>query len=295
MAVDSHTSGEVSRALNEPLYGTIKPASAWFLLEYNGIYTSEAWRDSRIPAAVKDKLDNYPNSHPLLVRQPGHLHAHDRQVTLFAINAAAQKPSIYKIELDSYDDILRLDLDALLDAKIIVPEKDALYIVCTNGKRDQCCAQFGTALYDKLATLTQGQVWQSSHIGGHRLAATMYCFPHAICYGFLSEKDAPEILESYSKGRLLLKKFRGHAIWDKPIQAAEYFLRRELKNDKIDDLALLNVEADGESWRIQFALSDIKYEVEISSAEPLMVLATTGDTEYKAIPQFQYIGHKVIN
>lgn len=295
MVVDNRTSVEVSQTLEEPLYGTIKPASYWFLLEYNGIYTNEAWRDSRIPDAVKEKLNNYPNSHPLLVRQPGHIHAHDRQVTFFAINSVAEKPAIYRMELDSYDEILNLDLESLLEGQVVESESDPLYLVCTNGKRDQCCAQYGTALYDALATITHGQAWQSSHIGGHRFAGTMYCFPHAICYGFLSHQDAPEIVETYSHGRLLLKKLRGHAIWDKPFQAAEYFLRREFDNDKIDDVHMLGFKKIDDHWYVEFSVKDTNYEVEITPAESLMVLATTGDEQYKAIPQFRYVGYKVID
>jgi hypothetical protein len=289
MAIDTRSSVEVSRALNEALYGTIKPASTWFLLEYNGIYTTEAWQDARIPQAVKEKLDNYPNSHPLLVRQPGHLHAHDRQATFFVIHSATEEPAIYRMELGSYDEILELNLTALLAGEIVAPEKEPLYIVCTNGKRDQCCSQLGLPLFNALASIAQGSIWQSSHIGGHRLAATMYCFPHAICYGFLREKDAAEIVESYSQGRLLLNKFRGRAIWDKPIQAAEYFLRHELDNERIDDFWMHGFEKQGENWFVRFDVTGTNYEVEVAPAEPLMVLSTTGDEEYKEMPQFKFV------
>jgi hypothetical protein len=294
MTIDSRTSREVSRALNEALYGTIKPANHWFLLEYNGIYTHEAWKDARIPVEVKEKLDNYPSGRPLLVRQPNHLHAHDRQVTFFAINAAAEIPAIYRLELDSYGDIMELDLDALLAGEIVEAQNEALYVVCTNGKRDQCCSQFGLPLYNALANNTSGLAWQSSHIGGHRLAATMYCFPHAICYGFLTEADAPNIIESYSQGRLLLNKLRGHAIWDKPIQVAEYFLRREWDNDRITDFRLIDFEEKVDTWLVRFDVKGTSYEVEIASAEPLMVLATTGDEQYKAIAQFTFVGYKAL-
>lgn len=294
MAIDTRTSVEVSRDLNEPLYGTIKPANHWFLLEYNGIYTNDAWHDARIPDEVKGKLDNYPNSRPLLVRQPNHLHAHDRQVTFFAINAAAETPAIYRIELESYDEIMELDLEALLAGKSIEAENEPLFLVCTNGKRDQCCSQFGLPLFNALANSTQSLAWQSSHIGGHRLAATMYCFPDAICYGFLTESDAPNVVESYSEGRLLLNKLRGHAIWDKPIQAGEYFLRRELDNDRIADFRFVDFEKKDENWLVRFDVIDTRYEVEIALAEPLMVLATTGDEQYKAMPQYKFVGRKAI-
>src|SRR5690606_5431216 len=111
MALSDSLSADLARKNNEPLYGTINSADVWFLLEYNGVYTRDAWGDARIPAEVKSKRDNYPNSRPLLIRQPEQINAHDRIISFFVIHAASNTPSIYQFSLTSYTDILDLDLD----------------------------------------------------------------------------------------------------------------------------------------------------------------------------------------
>lgn len=291
---ENPTSCEVSRAMNEPLYGTIKPADVFFLLEYNGSYEKQAWAAAEIPQAVKDKLNDYPNGHPLLIRQPGKFAEHDHVLTLFIAHANTTTPQVYRLDLRSYEDILTFDIEAILRGEVISPEDDPLYVVCTNGKRDVCCSKWGMEVYNALVPLAGNQVWQSSHIGGHRLAATMYCFPHAICYGYLGAEDAPAIVESYSQERILVEKLRGRAIYSKPIQAAEYFLRRELGEDQITALRFVENSVEQGSRSIRFDSADQSYRVQVAEAEPLQALATTGDENYKGMPQYKFIGYKVL-
>lgn len=294
MALNKGLSADLARKNNEPLYGTIKSADVWFLLEYNGVYTNDAWGDARIPSEVKNKLEHYPNSRPLLIRQPEQLNAHDRIISFFVVHAASDTPKIYYFELSSYTDVLALDIDAVLAGDIIAPHDEALYVICTNGKRDVCCSKYGVALYNAMIKREQHTVWQASHIGGHRFAGTMYCFPHAICYGFLSEDDAIPVIESYSHKRILLDKLRGHAIYDKPIQAAEYFLRRELDNDKLNDVRYISHQVENDDWLVQFTVIDTRYQVTVTAGTPLQVIATTGDDFLKDIPQFKFVSYQAI-
>lgn len=293
MANTKTLSSDFSRKINEPLYGTIKSADIWFLLEYNGVYTKDVWQDSRIPSDVKEKLDAYPNSRPLLIRQPEQVNAHDRVISFFVVHANADIPKIYLFELASYNDLLALDIDAILAGDVVDAHHEPLYIICTNGKRDICCSKYGIALYNAMIKREQHTVWQASHIGGHRFAGTMYCFPHAICYGFLTPDDAIPVIESYSQKRILLDKLRGHAIYDKPIQAAEYFLRRELNNDKLDDVTYLSHESGEGQWTVRFTADDIAYDVEMLTGKPLQVIATTGDDFLKDIPQFKFVSYGI--
>src|SRR5688572_26368053 len=127
--MENRTSAEVSRALNEALYGTIKPANIWFLLEYNGVYTNDAWGDARIPNEVKTKLNGMKKARPLLIRQPKQVNAVDRRVSLFVVNAAAETPHYFHLFFDDYDDILALDIEAVLAGNLTPAETEPLYIV----------------------------------------------------------------------------------------------------------------------------------------------------------------------
>ena len=283
---------DVARENNEPLYGTIKSASVWLLLEYNGVYTKHAWEDARIPDEVKAKLDNFPDSRPLLIRQPEQINEIDRLISLFVVDAAADKPVIYHLKFASYDDILDVDLNAILAGEVVEATNELLYVICTNGKRDVCCSKYGIALYNAMSLRAQHQVWQSSHIGGHRFAGTMYCFPHAICYGFLTEDDAKLVVQAYRHKQILLDRLRGHAIYDKPIQAAEYFLRRELDNDTLDAIQYLSHDNNDDRWAVRFAIGDTHYQVNIAAGTPIQALATTGDVNFKEIPQFKFMDYQ---
>ncbi|MGB7339603.1 MAG: sucrase ferredoxin [Phototrophicaceae bacterium] len=285
-------SADLARQNNEPLYGTIKSSDVWLLLEYNGVYTQQAWEDARIPDAVKAKLDAFPNGHPLLIRQPDQVYAHDRLTSLFIVDAAHATPAIYHLKLQSYQDILDIDLEAVRAGTVVDASNEPLYVICTNGKRDVCCSKYGIALYNAMVAKAQHHVWQSSHIGGHRFAGTMYCFPDAICYGFLQPEDAGDVVQSYSHRRLLLDKLRGHAIYDKPIQAAEYFLRRELNNSDLDAVVYQNDVQDTDVWFVTFSVEHVAYKVTLQAAPSIQVLATTGDEFLKDIPQFKLVDVK---
>lgn len=283
------TSVDVSRSLNEPLYGTVNQTDVYFLLEYNGIYTNNAWEDAQIPSELKQKLHAYPNSHAVLIRQPGQIGKHDLKVSLFVVHIGIEKPVIYPIVRESYNDLLGLDIDAILAGQVVPAQTEPLYAVCTNGKRDICCARYGVALYDALSPLAGERVWQVSHIGGHRFAGTMFCFPHGIGYGFLVPEDARMVVETYRQGQIWLEKWRGMMDVDKPEQVAEYFLRRETHENRIDNVQYQATTKSANGWHVSFKVSGESYQVHIAEAEPLMVLSTTGDTKYKSVPQFRFI------
>ncbi|MGJ3238644.1 MAG: sucrase ferredoxin [Anaerolineae bacterium] len=290
------TSADLARVNNEPLYGTANSARIWFLLEYNGVYTRKVWDDARIPDEVKAKLDAYPDSHKLLIRQPEQVNAHDRITSFFVVDARTHTPVSYSLELSSYTDLLDIDLDAVLAGTVVAPSTDPLYVICTNGKRDICCAKYGIALYNAMVLRGGQQVWQSSHIGGHRFAGTLYCFPDAICYGYLDADDAEAVIYSYEHNRILLDKLRGHGIYDKPIQVAEYFLLRALENNRLNAVHYLSHEFNTEEqiWTVNFddTESETTYQVRIGIGKPLQVIATTGDETFKEVPQYKFIDYQ---
>ena len=73
--------------------------------------------------------------------------------------------------------------------------------ICTHGRHDKCCAKFGQKLADQMQYHVQKQnssveVWESSHLGGHRFAATMIDFPSGRVYGRMTPDEIPRFLES---------------------------------------------------------------------------------------------------
>lgn len=141
------------------------------------------------------------------------------------------------LEIPFADEAALLDLD--LDAPTLegmVPERwpagrarrreAPLYLVCTNGRRDRCCATLGRALVAALADACGEALWETSHVGGHRFAANLVCLPDGTYYGRLDAASGPATVAGHREGRLDLDHLRGRSWLPPPAQAAEIFARR---------------------------------------------------------------------
>ncbi len=69
----------------------------------------------------------------------------------------------------------------------------ATVFLCTNGKRDRCCAEFARALLRRFPD--EPRLWEISHLGGHRFAPTALAFPSGLMFGKL-DSDALEAIMS---------------------------------------------------------------------------------------------------
>ena len=123
-----------------------------------------------------------------------------------------------------------------------------MYLVCTNGARDQCCAIRGAAVVKALGAARPGAVYECSHLGGHRFAANVLVLPEGLCFGRLDVRSALALVDELDAGRLPLEHFRGRTSLTEEQQAAEILLRRELGLERLDDAT----HVDGTT----FALAD---------------------------------------
>jgi hypothetical protein len=110
------------------------------------------------------------------------------------------------------------------------------YLVCTNGARDPCCAIRGPAVAQALERKLPGQVYECSHLGGHRFAANVLVLPDALCFGRLDARAAVALAGELEAGRLPLDHLRGRTTLEPGHQAAEILVRRELGLTRLDDL-----------------------------------------------------------
>lgn len=102
----------------------------------------------------------------------------------------------------------------------------AMILCCTHGKKDKCCAKFGYRSYKALASEAQKHsypfdVWESSHLGGCRLAASVMVFPALRKYGRLTDEDVPRLLQAESENRPYLPCYRGDSTLTPPEQCAQ--------------------------------------------------------------------------
>ncbi|HEX8097628.1 MAG TPA: sucrase ferredoxin [Pyrinomonadaceae bacterium] len=257
MSQDYFFCSEQSRLLGEKSFGTASTGDVWLLLEYPFWWGSRALQDSHLPPRVKRYLNNFtrtvPRSRVLFIKQDRARTSSER--TVFLVRAREHNPSILQFKIGSYEQLIELDPAKL--AKVEARGRGLtfdgpLYLVCTHGKRDKCCAKFGYPLYKSLKQM-HASVWQSSHVGGDRFAANLVCFPHGLFYAHVTEASSRAILEEYGRRRLVLEKYRGRACYSYPVQAAEFFIRSESGVAELDGLRRVGCERlDENSWRVKF-------------------------------------------
>ena len=222
------------------MFGTAPTVKTWFLLEYSNTWNPKATEQNDLSPSVqawlKEQLALAPDSRLLFIKQNHPSGA--AGLTFFVALCQETAPRLYRFPLDDYDSLLALDLAAILSRDPVTKPAtmpgtgpflhgEPLILVCTNGKRDRCCAREGPALYQALANIAGDKAWQCTHLGGHRFAPTVVTLPDGAFYGRLSPAEAKPFIRSYEQGELFLEKLRGRCIYDPASQAAEQFLRQK--------------------------------------------------------------------
>jgi hypothetical protein len=117
-----------------------------------------------------------------------------------------------------------------------------IYLACTHGKRDPCCARRGRPLARALRAHRPEQTWEIGHIGGHRFAATFMAFPYGLAFGRVPAARGPEIVSALEAGEIVLEHLRGPVGNPWPAQAADVLVRRRLGLRALDALAVETVD-----------------------------------------------------
>jgi hypothetical protein len=287
---------QLSRGVLENTFGTASVGQVWLLVEYTEPWGTEALEESSLSKEVKNYLNQLvrriPRARLLFIKQE---RRHQPSFNFFVVRARERNPFIVRFELNDYESLRERYLDV---AAVAAGEKtdgmevinEPLYLVCTHGKRDKCCAKFGFPVYKALREERDGNVWQSSHVGGDRFAANLICFPHALFYAHMTEERAHAVVSRYEQGQIVLDKFRGRACYSYPVQSAEFFIRSETGIAGIDDLRGLSSERVGDSsWRVRFGAAEGReiHEVVVRRrTSDFQNYITCGDLERKSVVQF---------
>ncbi|TDE00087.1 sucrase ferredoxin [Jiangella asiatica] len=272
-----------SRELGEPLAGTAPVAAWWLVVEQPGPWGAKALTQSHLDPRLGAELDASAGEHGgrvALVRRPRQ-HPDTRRPVSHRVWLAATRPGATRLLggwIADPSDLRGLDWAALraarggrdLDAVVasaglaLRPEPEPLLLVCTNGRRDVCCAQKGRQLVHDVRDDILGRVWETTHLGGHRFAPTAVLLPHGVVYGRLDDKAALLLVESARAGRFHADHYRGRSTFSRPAQAAEAAVRRVSGDTGLDDLDVAAVaplddaawdavveHRDGRTWTVQ--------------------------------------------
>lgn len=176
-------------------------------------------------------------------------------------------------------------------------------LVCTNSKRDVCCAVRGRPAAREAATMRPGRVWECSHTGGHRFAPTGVLLPHGTTFARADGEAIVAALDAAEHDRLVPllvdpARLRGLSHLWPAAQAADAHVRRtqsvlgltdlrveQLTTHPLDPALVVRPDdgtdpswefavthADGRSWRV--GVTDrVDGQVRVTScgAQPVLV------------------------
>ena len=276
---------------NEEMYGTAPRVDVWMLLEYRGNWPKDAVKNCGIPDISRNHLNHYlktiPNSRLQLIKK----YSNSYESLMFYIAVSEETgPRLYGIELENYDNLLSLDIAAIIRGNEYLLNKD-LFIICTNGEHDGCCGKLGMPLYREISESMYGpDTWETTHLGGHRFASTIVCLPHGIYYGRVRDLEtASQLFREYGKGAMNTRYYRGRSYYDKDVQAAEYYLRAETGVSSLGAYRVANIERDGNHATVEFSCPRYgkSYRVELTEyKKSLKLLKSCSDQKPSHVSRF---------
>jgi hypothetical protein len=174
-------------------------------------------------------------------------------------------------------------------------EADPIYLVCTHGRHDPCCALFGRPVAAALCAREPERTWECSHVGGDRFGANVVVLPAGLYLGRVIPGRVDPLVELIREGRIPLDQLRGRSSLPLVVQAAQHFARAEepvRSWDRVDDLQFVSERRVGDAtWEVVLRgrtgrlaitvrreLSDVPQQLTCHVAEP------------KYFPGFQLVG-----
>jgi hypothetical protein len=194
---------------------------AWLLIEHPGPWPHEP-AETVLPGPLRAAVDEAVDLgiRVQMIRRPGSRSAGDG---VLAGWTAGSEPWLRRGSLSS--GLSGLDLEALAEGKPVAfgaPVTEPVFLVCAHAQRNACCARFGGPLALLLAARYPGQVFQTTHVGGHRFAANLVILPHGLYYGPVGLAEAVAAIGAYEQGAVRPGRYRGRAGQPKRTQEADH-------------------------------------------------------------------------
>ena len=200
----------------EPSLASAPEASrAWLLIEHPGPWPHEA-ADAALPAPLRALVVSAVELgiRVQMIRRPGRRQVGDvrrvfagwtagREPWLRVGSVSAASPALTERDLK--------ELAAGITPTFGSPADEPVFLVCTHGRRSTCCARFGAPLAQALAARHPGQIWETTHVGGHRFAANLVILPHGLYYGPVGLDAATAAIGAYQRGAVAPGRYRGRA------------------------------------------------------------------------------------
>lgn len=259
------------RELHEPLAGTAVVAAGWVVVEQPGPWGAKAPTQSHLDPAFGAAIDAAAKKADLrfgLIRAPGpHADTAPLPHQTYVASTLPGRSWLLGGRVDDPSALMALDLDAvargdhaaaMASLPELAPVELPVLLVCTNGKRDECCAVLGRPVAAGLAARAPGRVWESNHLGGHRFSPTATLLPAGTMHGHLDAGSAAAVLAAAERGETVTDGLRGRSTWTRRGQVAEIAVRLHTGELGLEALRVRSENPDtvtvdhldGRSWTV---------------------------------------------
>lgn len=279
---------DASRARDEPLAATASRVERWLLVEHRGAWGPQSVPSSRMTQNVARALAQTAadaRARLVLVRRPhGAPQTDGRDV--FAVVSTPGAERIRTRHVDDDTNLARLGWDDEEWTTYAGP----LYLVCTHGRHDRCCALRGRPVAKALSRVHPERTWESSHIGGDRFAPNLVVLPEGLYLGQVEAADVVSVFAGLAEGRLPAGLVRGRSSLPLPVQAAQGFAREALQRWGSAELVLVEQTSAGpDSWRVRLGNPDVEVVVRYDRSGGGTHRLTCDAEQEKPVPVFRQI------
>jgi hypothetical protein len=279
-----------SLAADEPLAGTASTIRHWLLIEHAGPWGRDGLLDARLPDGLGRELrilEGRTGARVLLIRKPHRVPEYD-DGTVLCFAADTDDAWLGFTAVGTIEDALELDPR---DRSSFAGSPHPLFVVCTHGRRDPCCAERGRPLVERLAASFPDLTWESTHVGGDRFAGNLVAFPHGLYHGRVEPDEGPEIARGYGEGRIArLDRYRGRSSDPFHVQAAEHALRDHLGLDRVDAITPERSDRRGDLAEVIFATVNGPHRVRLERTLGAPMRLTCHASHEDAPPVWRVLG-----
>ena len=245
---------------DEPLSGTAISAKQYIFITWPKIFWARNQYESyKFPNTLKDYLQKLQAEKQIVTRL---VDSKDHFINEGLVDFFIMPDGIkyQAIPIDKIENVISSYLSGDHESSISCLGNNNVYVFCcTHGKRDKCCAKFGFAVVNEFKAISKQKnlnynVWECTHIGADRLAATAMIFPYGYMYGRIRKENVADIVHYFNKGYPYPPCFRGQLGLDSIAQTIESHGHQYWFDNGIDNAQII-VQNIAETAQGQFIAS----------------------------------------
>jgi hypothetical protein len=241
---------DAARERGDSMHGTAVQVQRFLLLEHHGPWAFDVMAESGIDGHVLHELSvatRIADARPLLIRRHGRAgDSADRAWAVADVTTGRIRWGTWRDDAD-----LLAARDALAEPSSGWSSGPVL-LVCTHGRHDTCCAVRGRPV---AAALTQSHgdlVWECSHVGGDRFAASVVVLPDGTYYGGLDDSGVSGVIDRHLAGSVTPAHLRGSSTLSTVAQAAAVAVHERYGPGGPRDIHSEAVHTTGPgTWRVE--------------------------------------------